>query len=129
MEEARPRRFQFGLRALLLAFVPVALIALPLGYYLRHPWPPQTFAVTGTVTLDGVPLDDALISFLPLNDMRKAAAAGTTDAAGKFALQTHMGGGSFKRHHPMADEPRFDHADSTGRSQLMTGADPAGSSM
>ncbi len=47
----------------------------------------KVVAVTGTVTLDGQPLDDAMVSFLPQTAQGVAAAA-TTDAKGRYSLQT-----------------------------------------
>jgi hypothetical protein len=46
MEDQRRRRCQFGLRALLLAFVPVAIVALPVGWYVRRPKPPVPVPVS-----------------------------------------------------------------------------------
>jgi hypothetical protein len=51
MDARQPRRLQFGLRALLLVFVPVAIVALLARWYLRQPKP---VPVSGTVTLSGL---------------------------------------------------------------------------
>jgi hypothetical protein len=47
---------------------------------------PQTVSVTGTVTLDGAPIEGATVGFTPEGGGRPAT--GTTDASGKFALTT-----------------------------------------
>src|ERR1700704_4849510 len=75
--------FQFRLRTLLLAFMPMAVIALPIGYYLRMP---RRVVVSGTVTLDGVPLDRAYILLRPVTHMKISQPIVGTDAAGKFRL-------------------------------------------
>jgi hypothetical protein len=51
---------------------------------------PATFQVTGTVTLDGSPVEGAAVSFVPAPG--GTAAAGTTDASGKYTLTTFEGG-------------------------------------
>jgi len=48
---------------------------------------PETIPVTGTVTLDGAPLSDARVTFIP--DGSGQAASGPTDAEGKFTLKTN----------------------------------------
>lgn len=45
---------------------------------------PKLGTVTGTVTMDGQPLADALVTFMPVEP--GPAATGTTDAAGKYQL-------------------------------------------
>jgi hypothetical protein len=53
---------------------------------------PSLVKVTGTVTLNGQPLEGALVSFLKetdANDKFKRPASGTTDAQGKFSLGTY----------------------------------------
>ena len=47
--------------------------------------------VTGTVTLNGAPVEGATVSFVPADDAGKIA-AGTTDAQGKFTLTTVKAG-------------------------------------
>jgi hypothetical protein len=47
---------------------------------------PQTIGVTGTVTLDGEPLEGAVVGFTPEGGGRPAT--GTTDAEGRFRLTT-----------------------------------------
>jgi hypothetical protein len=59
---------------------------------------PATIEVTGTVTLNGAPIDGASVLFSPdigSSDGRLASQA-TTDTAGRFKLSTHIGGGKFK---------------------------------
>jgi hypothetical protein len=59
---------------------------------------PATVEVTGTVTLNGAPLEGANLLFSPgigSNDARLASQA-TTSSDGKFRLETHIGGGKFK---------------------------------
>ncbi|MDR2438070.1 MAG: DUF4198 domain-containing protein [Planctomycetaceae bacterium] len=51
----------------------------------------DTEAVTGTVTLNGQPLDGASVSFSPKVSGQGTSAAGTTDAQGKYVLQTPLG--------------------------------------
>lgn len=51
---------------------------------------PQTHAVTGTVTLSGAPVADAMVTFLP--DGGGLGAVGKTDAEGRYLLTT------FQRH-------------------------------
>ncbi len=101
------RRFQFRLRTLLLAVVPVALIVLPLGHWVRlRPPAPERVPVTGTVTLDGVPLEGAYVSFGPIESVPPNGAGITfvpvgmwaralkTDVAGKFKLESDCRPGS-----------------------------------
>jgi hypothetical protein len=52
--------------------------------------PFDTVPVTGTVTLDGQPVDGALVLFQPSGDHK--AASGTTDSSGKFTLTTGNAG-------------------------------------
>jgi hypothetical protein len=83
MDQPQPRRFQFGLRSLFLTFVPVAIIALVVGWYLRRP---QPVPVSGTVTQRGQPLYGVQVSFVPV-DRNGHAAYATTDPRGKFTLE------------------------------------------
>ena len=46
---------------------------------------PQTVAVTGTVTVKGNPVADAIVIFIPKSG---PPATGSTDAAGKYTLRT-----------------------------------------
>lgn len=48
---------------------------------------PATQPVTGTVTLNGNPVDGATVTFQPIDASGKAA-VGLTDSAGKYALTT-----------------------------------------
>lgn len=50
---------------------------------------PSTVAVTGTVTLDGNPVEGASVNFL--SDAGSITASGKTDAGGKFTLKTVIG--------------------------------------
>lgn len=52
---------------------------------------PDTVPVTGTVTLDGTPVGGALVTFSPKTPEGQAA-AGTTDASGRFELTTSVSG-------------------------------------
>jgi hypothetical protein len=88
MDQPQPRRVQFRLRSLLLAFVPVAVVALIVGRYLRSPLP---VPVSGVVTLNGQPLDGATVMFF-LIDSNGRAAVGTSDMTGRFQLQTYVSG-------------------------------------
>jgi hypothetical protein len=49
----------------------------------------STEFVEGTVTLDGVPLDDVIVTFLPVNSGELGYAS--TDAEGKFKVSTFNG--------------------------------------
>jgi hypothetical protein len=49
--------------------------------------------VTGTVTLNGKPLDNAVVSFLPQGDTRGGGGGSPTDAAGKYELHSKDGKG------------------------------------
>ena len=60
---------------------------------------PPTHAVTGLVTVDGQPVKDAIVSFLPANGQYPAN--GTTDASGRYELTSFTRGdgameGSFR---------------------------------
>jgi hypothetical protein len=58
---------------------------------------PATFPVSGTVTLNGQPLEGANVTFHPLDERQNTMASqAVTDAAGRFQLSTHIGGGRFK---------------------------------
>jgi hypothetical protein len=49
-------------------------------------------AVNGTVTLDGNPLKNAVIRFMPLGDTKGLGGGATTDASGKYTLLNAQGG-------------------------------------
>lgn len=51
---------------------------------------PQTFPVTGIVTLDGEPLEQAFVTFVAKES--QSVAAGLTDAGGRFSLRTYEPG-------------------------------------
>jgi hypothetical protein len=58
---------------------------------------PDTVAVTGTVTVNGSPLEGASVTFHPIEGSENVLASqAVTDAAGRFRLATHVGGGRFK---------------------------------
>lgn len=63
--------------------IPVAVCLLLAGGCSRPERPPLG-TVTGTVTLDGRPLADALVAFTPEGPGRTSL--GTTDAAGRYRL-------------------------------------------
>jgi hypothetical protein len=50
----------------------------------------DVYEVTGTVTLDGKPLADALVTFSP--KAGQPVATGQTDSSGKYTLQTYEAG-------------------------------------
>ena len=49
----------------------------------------KTYTCTGTVTMDGQPVDNASVAFINLS--HSAPASARTDAAGKFTLQSEPG--------------------------------------
>ncbi len=53
---------------------------------------PPLHPVSGTVTLDGQPLANAGVMFLPRGDTRGNACLAMTDASGKYTLKTEEGG-------------------------------------
>jgi hypothetical protein len=59
---------------------------------------PATVEVTGTVTLNGTPIEGASIVFSPDigSDEHRLASQAMTDSEGRFKLTTHVGGGKFK---------------------------------
>ena len=69
---------------------------------------PPTARVSGTVTLDGNPLPNARVQFVP--DSSKATegalAYGTTDAEGKYELETATVRGAIVGHHRISVEAR-----------------------
>ncbi|HVX12536.1 MAG TPA: hypothetical protein VHC22_15250 [Pirellulales bacterium] len=72
-------------RPLCLVFVLAAMAGCSKGPNL------PTVPASGTVTLDGKPLEGATVAFAPTNPDGKTA-NGTTDPQGKFSLQTYLGG-------------------------------------
>ncbi len=65
------------------------LLGLVLGCSRGRQHPP-THAVTGLVTVDGKPVTDAIVSFLPANGQYPAN--GTTDASGRYELTSFTRG-------------------------------------
>lgn len=51
----------------------------------------RTEPVTGTVTLDGTPLEGATVSFSPVDATTGHSSIGRTDANGVYKLQTRLG--------------------------------------
>lgn len=53
---------------------------------------PETVAVTGTVTLDGTPVEGAVVVFTPATQTTSSqqAAQGETDSVGKYEIQTYV---------------------------------------
>jgi len=66
----------------------LAVIVLGCG---KDPNLPPLVPVTGTVTLDGKPLDSATVTFIPVGKTRGNGAMGYTDEEGKYQLATHRG--------------------------------------
>jgi hypothetical protein len=67
---------------------------------------PETMEVTGTVTLDGKPVPDAIVTFLPQDGRRSAT--GSTDAGGSYSLATfELGDGAFPGKHGVAIYSKF----------------------
>ena len=52
----------------------------------RDPSLPDLMPVSGTVTLDGEPLANALITFLPVGSTRGQSCYGVTDPSGRYEL-------------------------------------------
>ena len=52
----------------------------------------RTEYVEGTVTLDGKPVEGALVTFIPASGGTARVAAGTTDVRGRYTLTTAEGG-------------------------------------
>ena len=55
---------------------------------------PPLYPVSGIVTLDGKPLANAGVMFLPRDSTRGNACLGITDASGKYVLKAERGGGA-----------------------------------
>jgi hypothetical protein len=53
---------------------------------------PVTVSVSGTVMLDGQPVEGATVNFLPQDQAKGRAAVGKTDSTGKFTLSTFEAG-------------------------------------
>jgi hypothetical protein len=67
----------------MLAIVPLAVVSLAIGWYLRLPKP---IPASGIVTQCGHPLYGMEVSFVPV-DQNGSAAYATTDPRGKFILE------------------------------------------
>src|SRR5688500_3756567 len=63
------------------------LLALGCG---RDPDLPPLYPVTGTITLDGKPLPDAGVIFIPYGPTLGSGSQALTDAEGKYNLLTQM---------------------------------------
>jgi hypothetical protein len=88
MDDAQRSQVQFSLLGLLLVLIAVAVIVLPWDQFL---WlsEPQPVSASGTVTLDGVALDGAVIGFVPIGAERFAG--GLADLAGYFTVKALPG--------------------------------------
>ena len=92
--------------------VPFSLLLLAtcstLGCFGYRPDLPPTERVTGTVTLDGQPVANARVQFVPdnLKGTEGAMAAATTDASGKYELETATVKGAIVGHHKVSVEAR-----------------------
>lgn len=53
--------------------------------------PEKAVPVTGTITLDGKPLDNARVTFYPTAAAQGDGSSGTTDSTGKYELQSVFG--------------------------------------
>ena len=51
----------------------------------------QLVPISGTVTLDGVPLANAVVAFSPAGSTRGVGSLGRTDSGGKYTLATPQG--------------------------------------
>ena len=70
-------------------FAPLCVVTLFLGC--GGPSNPKTYKVTGVVTLDGQAVEAANVSFVPREAKSGlSAAAGTTDASGKYELTSFV---------------------------------------
>ena len=61
----------------------VAVVVFGCG---KDPNLPELHAVTGTVTMDGKPVDDAVVIFYPTGNTRGTRAHGRTDAQGRYSM-------------------------------------------
>lgn len=66
-----------------LRLIPLAAGAFVVGCGSNYP---ETVAVTGTVTIDGKPVPEAIVTFLPTDGRRSGT--GYTDSNGRFELTT-----------------------------------------
>lgn len=74
----------------------VAVVIVSLGC--EQQTGPQTYPATGTVTLNGTPVADALVVFTPRNSDGQSALASQaqTDAEGRFEMRTYLGEDDYK---------------------------------
>ncbi len=83
-EMAMPVRISVGCVLLSLAWLVVGCAAKT---------QPDTYLVSGVVTLDGQPVANASVTFLPRGSTRGSPATCMTDADGKYAFQPERGQG------------------------------------
>jgi hypothetical protein len=81
------KSFQFRLRTLLLAIVPVAVIAVPVGYFLRRPHP---VPVSITVTVNGKPINGQ-VEFFPSDQATGHEVAEYTRMKATFLVLVYPG--------------------------------------
>jgi hypothetical protein len=81
-----------SLSAQLIAFL-IASVTLTASLGCRDPNQPELHPVSGTVTLDGQPLANAAVMFLPRGSTLGNACLGYTDETGKYILAPERGGG------------------------------------
>lgn len=72
------------------------LIGLAVLAGCSKPAPPPRVPVSGTVTIEGKPLPQAVVTFYPLFEGfgSELVAEGTTDASGRFTLASSLGEGA-----------------------------------
>ena|SRR5688572_20106936 len=70
-------------------FIPITLFLVSLAGCGGAGAPPGSVSVSGTVTLDGKPVDSAAVAFIGNEGARLATAS--TDSAGKFTIQAAPG--------------------------------------
>lgn len=57
---------------------------------------PELPHVSGTVTYQGAPVEGAMVVFQPAESSEQQPAQAKTDAAGQFAMSTHVGQGEYQ---------------------------------
>jgi hypothetical protein len=77
-------------------FVVLSVVAvLAVGCSGKDPNLPELLGVNGVVTLDGQPVQDAVVCFHPIGTTRGTEAFGRTDADGHYELKSrHLGTGT-----------------------------------